>query len=531
MGLSEKTLKKHAKEKAEIDQQMLKFRELPTDYEAFVTGTVLDDVNYIFYSSVKGRAYCTRCGSEFEITSKLKHNSNADCPVCKKNLMCKSNGMSRQSLFAVEWSVLVQKYEESILIRYFRHTKDFRTDYHNPKVESCELYRTVHTDDKASDYEWGQFKSTDEYRWCNYKDRCGWWTPSEMAVPRRTVLYNTDLKKDIAGTCMRYSAVDIYVDKVVGTGRKFDQPWCLDWYFNSYRRQPYIEQLLKVGFFKLAKEVLESRLDPKFKAGRNIMEILGISKSQYKLLRGVETPGLKDIDILKYGQALSKEEFLILRSIADARGSWCKKYIDMRRYTTIYKLDKYMRQAGLNGKQNDYFDYIRWLEEMGYDMRNKSNLYPKNFQRAHDAKAKEYIAFRDKKAKEDREKFDLLLKELRENAQGIEAMNLKAEGIFIRLPYQLDEIKKEGETLHHCVGTYIDKVAKGETEIFFVRKESEPDKPYYTMEWKNNRIAQCRGFGNCDMTPEVKAFAAIFEEKMQKTADNMYNATKLKTAG
>lgn len=28
--------------------------------------------------------------------------------------------------------------------------------------------------------------------------------------------------------------------------------------------------------------------------------------------------------------------------------------------------------------------------------------------------------------------------------------------------------------MHHCVGTYVDRVARGETNIFFIRKEKEP---------------------------------------------------------
>jgi len=44
----------------------------------------------------------------------------------------------------------------------------------------------------------------------------------------------------------------------------------------------------------------------------------------------------------------------------------------------------------------------------------------------------------------------------------------------------------------------------------------KPKEPYYTLEWKNHRVAQCRGFRNCSMTPEVKAFTALFEEKMQE---------------
>ena len=80
-----------------------------------------------------------------------------------------------------------------------------------------------------------------------------------------------------------------------------------------------------------------------------------------------------------------------------------------------------------------------------------------------------------------------------------------------------EELKKEGEALHHCVGTYMERVRKGETMIFFIRRKEEPEKPYYTLEW-HGKVVQCRGSHNCDMTPEVKAFVQIFQEKMTEYA-------------
>lgn len=59
------------------------------------------------------------------------------------------------------------------------------------------------------------------------------------------------------------------------------------------------------------------------------------------------------------------------------------------------------------------------------------------------------------------------------------------------------------------------KVRRGETMIFFIRKKEEPDKPYYTLEWRG-KVIQCRGSHNCDMTSEVRAFVQIFQEKMME---------------
>ncbi len=281
-----KLQERHKREKAEIDLQLEKFGSLPADYEQFVKETVFSDENYIFYSRPKERAYCTKCGHDFELrkdglyhkkiaicndTDQVKHNRTVRCPYCNSYLMCKSEGMGRQSLFSIEWSVLVQKYKEEVLVRYFCHTKDFRIDFRNPKIESYEKFRTIHNAKKSIDFEWCRFKSSAELRWCYFKDRSyGYCPPSEIAVPRSTILYNTDLLETVSGTCMKYSAVDIFVDKVVQDSQIFNKPWCIDWYFNAYREKPYLEQLLKIGFYRLTKAVLEDHNCPEFKNGRTV---------------------------------------------------------------------------------------------------------------------------------------------------------------------------------------------------------------------------------------------------------------------
>lgn len=525
--------KKHEKEIAVIDNHMEKFGELPENYGDFVKDTVFAKDNYIFYNRKQKKAYCSSCGHTFRITAsgtlrheilpiwngqdKVKHNGTAACPFCGKRLQCKSEGRGRGSLFAVRWSVLLQKQGEAVLVRYFRHTKDFRGDFHSPKIETCEMYRTIHTAEKALDFEWGRFKNTGNIRWCFYRKKSyGYCMPSEMEEPRSAVLYNRELPEAVSGTCMKYSAVDIYVDKVVQNDGVLNKPWCIDWYFNAYRKKPFLEQLLKVGFYRLVEAALNGCAQ-ELENGRTVLETLGLNRQQFRMLRQSGNPPLRDWKVLRHAGEISREDFDIVRQ-KEQYG----KYLDMRRYTTIFRLEKYLHRQAVR-RDTDYFDYIGWLEEMGYDMRNTFNLYPKNFRKAHDEKAEEYTRFKEKQTEKDRERFCRLLEKFRRGAADMAALDLRLEGLFIRLPETLDELKREGETLHHCVATYAERVAKGETMIFFIRKETEPEKPYFTLEWKN-RVIQCRGQNNCDMTPEVRAFIEVFQEKI----DEWRNAPKTK---
>lgn len=528
--------KRHQKEKDQIDSRMAKFGALPEDYDTFVEDTVFKDDNYIFYSLPQKMAYCSRCRHDFTIDEErhlrggpkmpvwnnrdeVKHNRTVMCPWCNSFLHCKSIGMSRQGLTAVQWSVLIQKSGEDVLVRYFRHIKDFRKDFRRPEIGNKELFRTIHTAEKAEDYDWYRFKSTQEIRWCIFKERgYGYFQPSEYDVPRCVTLYNQDIQEAVAGTCMRYSAIDLYVEHVLNEGEGKSTPWFVDWYFNAYRKSPFLEQIMKVGFYRMAKEFLEDHNALELlelTSGRSILDSLGINKIQYNMLRRIGNPSIRDLEILKYKQGLSWDDFTTLRYVQDC-GTYrlYRKFADFMQYTTLYKLTRYIEKQKIK-YYNDYFDYAGWMEEMGYDMRNEYNLFPRDFKKAHDARVKEYTKFKDKQEREAAKRFNRLLRKLEKETADVEAMNLKSGSLFIRLPRAIEELKMEGETLHHCVGTYSERVRKGETMIFFIRRASDPEKPFYTLEWKG-KVVQCRGFKNCDMTPEVKAFVNIFEKKMQE---------------
>lgn len=84
----------------------------------------------------------------------------------------------------------------------------------------------------------------------------------------------------------------------------------------------------------------------------------------------------------------------------------------------------------------------------------------------------------------------------------------------------MKEIKAEGTAQNICVGSdnqsYIKNHAAGVAFILFIRKESEPDKPFYTVEIaKTDYVAQCRGKNNCGQTDEVKEFMVAFQKYLK----------------
>lgn len=74
-----------------------------------------------------------------------------------------------------------------------------------------------------------------------------------------------------------------------------------------------------------------------------------------------------------------------------------------------------------------------------------------------------------------------------------EKLEYRRKEFSIINPTNTAEVKMEGAYLGHCVGTYVERIIRGETLVVFLRKTEEIDVPYYTIEVKNNRISQIQG--------------------------------------
>jgi len=145
-----------------------------------------------------------------------------------------------------------------------------------------------------------------------------------------------------------------------------------------------------------------------------------------------------------------------------------------------------------------------------YDLSNSEVLFPKNLKQAHDLA---YSIIKDKELKN---------AELPQIARQYESYSnlysYEDKNYCIMPPSRHNDLKNEGKTLCHCVATYAKRVAVGSTIILFIRKTSEKDKPYFTLELNPTtyEIEQCRGLRNCAYPKEVKDFMdKWYKEKIE----------------
>lgn len=538
---------RHSKEKAEIDKVMNTVKPVPKKFTNWVKNVKLP--KYLVYKAISKNQVeceCTHCKSKMVVSrSELqpKNNKNGICPSCGNKVIFKAKGRLGRVTEYANYIIYVDPTETGFILRYF-HIKRFLfnsdLEIKDYIKEMCRVFYSFKDGKTEQDcYEWTYFKQR-EIRWCHSDNKinCG-----------KCLLYPVNLPQAWEHTPMKYSALEVLSKNAPDMSLYYARA------IVEYIKFPKFEWLFKMGLSNLSKRLIESgdcygvratgRIN---KDGNTIYDILMLNKENVKILQALNG----DTDILKILQVSQKYGFQFeaeqLKTYYDIYGLNTELLQEVGRNVTYHKIMKYIekesekypdpvpcrysygaRTDSLTKKRNmahDWLEYLGWCEALQYDLSNMFIYMPTNFLKVHERTAKEYQAFKDKEEAETRERYNIIIKQMKKDSAQISVFNLHNDGLFIKLPDNSDEIKKEGEILHHCVGGYVDRVAKGETIILFIRKESNPDEPFYTMEWKG-KVIQCRGSHNCGMTNEVRKFVSLFTAQMFKYEQSLMEKARV----
>jgi hypothetical protein len=108
----------------------------------------------------------------------------------------------------------------------------------------------------------------------------------------------------------------------------------------------------------------------------------------------------------------------------------------------------------------------------------------------------------------------------------LDKLNYSFKDFTIFSPNTISDLSVEGETLHHCVGSYISSVVNKYTRIYFLRKISDIDTPYFTVEVNySNIIKQCHTYYNktIDKVPEYKSLLEFLKSWCDNKGLKMIN--------
>jgi PcfJ-like protein len=139
-------------------------------------------------------------------------------------------------------------------------------------------------------------------------------------------------------------------------------------------------------------------------------------------------------------------------------------------------------------------DYVKMMKELGYEYEK----YPKSLKKVHDVASMNYKIYINNKINED---FMEMV-----NKEEYKKLEYKTKTYSIVLPNESNDLIREGESLNHCVASYIKDVVNGICKILFMRKTDNIEKSKITIEVRGNKIVQAKGYSNRRPTYEEDNF-------------------------
>lgn len=478
--------------------------EITEEMKKFVDDEVFGEKEYLFVENINGinQGHCTKCHNEYELKQNYKHNSGGICPICGAKLQVKLSRYGRKNckndacFYYFEKSILDSN---TIVCKGYYVTRDY-IDYRNPTTEY--LLEAIYLfSDKSGkmlklnySYLWGESWSEKK---TVFDFNQGWLAPKMCYISRKSI------RKATKGTRFQYIPSKL-LQGYHSTVKVFDE----------FAKYPWLEQIYKIGFTTIVEDkitggYLYNCLNYR---GKDIFKIVRLSRKDVKDIKESKacvTPlfiKLYQMQI-KDKSGLSPEE---VKNIEDHYRFNFAKLTDVLKYTTMKKAFKYMEKQYMKFKEKYYnkeqtlttwSDYIENCIELEMDLKDEKNLFPKDVYNSHQNTMKQI------KVKGDA----LIDAKIKKRVEKLMNYYFENEGLCIRPALNVEDLIQEGKTLGHCVATnYTKPYASGQTDIFFIRKISDINTPYFTIEIKKNKIIQVQGKGHCKPSSDVEKFIKEF---------------------
>lgn len=504
---------KYQKIKDSISYELAEIRPLPQSVHKWIDNTVMAYSRYMFYDAngkKQTTARCSCCGNTVTI-NKVCSGDKVTCPSCNKKCTAKpyrkylnSNGFCDK-----ETIMYLQPFKETRFC-----ARKFSVEYiYCNKVKP---YIKIQEESRAiCNLEGAYLQVQEQYEYdTDYKG--GEW--------RKDFVSGINYERHLfPGTLNKiFKRVDGFNKWHIDYGKIAKQcnPVGFVNLYDAVNKVACLPNLLNNGLVEFARDVIAHRYNTSLydlskgslsksfgitKDDLNILKPLNVSYREFELYKAYQSTGRKiDFEELKEFFEVSS---MINCSVNDMRRilehSSLRKFCQFFRRWESENCTSQDKDSWWDPRRHffsDYKDYIENATLLEYDLTNLEVLYPKNFKQAHDL-ASDIV--NDKNFSEGE-----LPQIARQYEKYSNLYSYEDKDFCIMPPVRHNDLKNEGKTLCHCVATYAKKVATEKAIILFIRKTSEKEKPYFTLELNpvTLRIEQCRGFKNCSYPNEVKKF-------------------------
>lgn len=473
---------------------------------------------YAFYENKSKRTcdyFCTSCQSwHIGEQLRLRHNQEIECRHCKESVKAKALHYGRKKLERSRKFGFCFAVDGRLYIRFVTAYQLFSDDLYNenpveiaPEYTFTNEYLYVYEQHAMQrfSYNYGSFHPMKTDGIVPYTTPGGlawYWGPSEKNLLSgwdQTVLLNLDV---ISHTDLKYSGA-------YELSERYTVHEILKW-LNLYVKHNNAEYLIKGGFGKIADLLINNklRLNKIHWEENNLLKMLGCRKTDMCSFAEYDSNA---IDLYR---SIIKEEPNI-QNASDFVRSLSK--LGTLAVIEIHNSDVTYRQILRYGKNSqrvqlwkDYLDNCKRLPD------GVEELMPAHLEQAHD-RAVEKVAYYTNK-----QETEMIAK----RAKALKPLLMNTQNLVMLAPKTGEEIISEGKILKHCVGGYVNRHARGDTVILFIRHKASPSIPYFTIEVnpKSLTIVQCHGYKNERESNYIKPPEIVeFEQQYTKFLEDIKN--------
>ncbi len=157
----------------------------------------------------------------------------------------------------------------------------------------------------------------------------------------------------------------------------------------------------------------------------------------------------------------------------------------------IVKLYYYLKNQSVNIVE--YRDYLKLAKDLGYNLKEKNVIFPKRLMEEHNRLFEKKYIIIDKS-------YDDKIKEV---SSKLIKNKYEDKNYVIYPASSVKEMLEEGKNQNNCLRTYIEDYSNGNTEIYFMRKKSNLNKSFVTIEVKDKKLIQARLKNNLDPNEKI----------------------------
>lgn len=530
--------------------------ELPEGLIDYIHRVVLPEDDVLLYKKGNVRGTCYLCGHTVRTDREHRfiQGGRATCPNCGKRVRCYLETSESLATDNVENVATIQLGTDgaTLFVRQWRLIRPSDPAKLRDHTASClkEVARYAVRGNRAAKW---QREAKEAYCMRAWRYDIGKWARvqnvSEVYDGSYYFYVPQNWAEILATTSLKYMNMAEYDTLRRGESRRDKNMirFLMDW-----ARYPTIELLWKAGYTQLVDERVTRRLT---KENRNAIrwskgslqaafpfplrllrakkpkewameDVKKVADLWDRVARGLATE--QDIPILANCPAMLVE---IDAALHYAKPRQVVKYITRQQALMDEEYERQKEEAKRNHQGvyihhhhagPVYRDYLGECQKLRLNMKDKQVLFPADLEAAHQRTTTmvKYEADKEKEAA------------YQKAVQKLERLAWEKDGLLVRPAATVRELIEEGEALHHCVGGYANRVAKGETAIFLIRRAEEPDKPFYTLELKNGQVVQCRTDHNRGYEQDqrvvdfVQKWLATVEKKTTKKKTTKKKTTK-----